>query len=338
LATRASEGAPNPEAHATVSVALCTYNGVSYLSDQLESIADQTVLPAELVVCDDRSTDDTVALVESFAGSAPFPVRIHRNPENLGSTRNFEQAIGLCTGDLIALCDQDDVWRREKVARLQDSFVDPIVGFAFSDGDLIDASGRPTGVSLWMSMGFTPRRRKRFSGPHQFAELLRRNCVTGAAMAFRASLRPMILPLSPSIIQDKWISLLLAGLGLPGVAIPERLIGYRQHAEQQVGAPPTSVSERFERKRSKLDRWLGDHIEALRALRDRLDALTPDGDGERVETRRLIDAKIEHLERRQRIRSRGYAGRVFPVISELLSSRYLRFSGSNRSAAVDLWS
>ncbi|MCA1556539.1 MAG: glycosyltransferase, partial [Acidobacteria bacterium] len=89
--------------HKTVkfSIALCTYNGARYLPAQLDSIAAQTLLPDELVICDDCSTDETRDVITSFAARAPFAVRLYVNEVNLGSTKNFEQAISLCTGDII---------------------------------------------------------------------------------------------------------------------------------------------------------------------------------------------------------------------------------------------
>lgn len=100
-----------------ISVAVCTYNGSRFLPEQLTSIAAQTRLPDEMVVCDDGATDATAEIIEKFARTAPFLVRFIRNSQNLGSTKNFENAIGLCTGDLIALSDQDDIWMREKLGR-----------------------------------------------------------------------------------------------------------------------------------------------------------------------------------------------------------------------------
>jgi len=99
---------------ASTSVALCTYNGERFLSQQLASLAAQTVLPDELVVCDDASTDASMRVVEDFAKNAPFSVRIFRNPNNLGYVKNFEQAIGLCSKEIIFLCDQDDDWEKKK--------------------------------------------------------------------------------------------------------------------------------------------------------------------------------------------------------------------------------
>src|SRR5258708_37621369 len=101
-----------------LSVAMCTYNGARFLPEQLESIAAQTKLPDELVVCDDRSTDGSVEIIRSFAQRAPFEIRLDINANNLGSTKNFEKAIGLCQGEIIALADQDDVWCPQKLSRI----------------------------------------------------------------------------------------------------------------------------------------------------------------------------------------------------------------------------
>ena len=69
---------------------------------------------AELIVCDDGSTDSTLEIVGAFAAKAPFPVHFLRNEITLGSTKNFEKALRLCSGDAIALCDQDDLWHKAK--------------------------------------------------------------------------------------------------------------------------------------------------------------------------------------------------------------------------------
>ena len=92
------------------SVALCTYDGARYLTDQLDSFISQVRRPDELIICDDASTDESLDIIMSFAMHAPFPVRIYRNEHNLGFIKNFEKAIQLCDGDIIALADQDDVW------------------------------------------------------------------------------------------------------------------------------------------------------------------------------------------------------------------------------------
>ncbi|HXZ10127.1 MAG TPA: glycosyltransferase [Paraburkholderia sp.] len=99
----------------SVSIAMATYNGARYLDEQLQSLARQTVLPAELVVTDDISSDETVAILTKFAETAPFPVRIYRNRERLGYRANFMKAAQSCSSEAIAFCDQDDVWMEDKL-------------------------------------------------------------------------------------------------------------------------------------------------------------------------------------------------------------------------------
>src|SRR4030095_10826576 len=134
---------------ATFSVAMCTYNGARYVGEQLDSIASQTRPPDELVVCDDRSSDETVQIVEQFAASAKFPVSLEVNSQNLGSTKNFEKAIEICEGDLIALADQDDVWVPSKLEIIEREFdAVPASGLVFTDAEVVDKNLRPLGVRL----------------------------------------------------------------------------------------------------------------------------------------------------------------------------------------------
>src|ERR1700753_2011765 len=98
-----------------VSIALCTYNGAVYLKEQLDSLIAQTYPNIEIVVVDDRSADDTWQLLTGYANTYP-QFKIHQNAQNLGFVKNFEHAASLCSGELIALCDQDDIWHPEKIA------------------------------------------------------------------------------------------------------------------------------------------------------------------------------------------------------------------------------
>jgi len=103
-----------------VSIAMATYNGEAYIGEQLESFLVQSRQPDELIVTDDLSTDATVRIVEAFAKSAPFEVKIYRNSANLGYARNFGRALSLASGDMVLLSDQDDVWFPSKVEYLMD--------------------------------------------------------------------------------------------------------------------------------------------------------------------------------------------------------------------------
>src|SRR6476659_5222108 len=133
-----------------LSIALCTYNGTAYLKEQLESIAAQTRTPDELVISDDQSTDDTLRLIEEFAGTAGFPVRLSINESNLGIAKNFEKAISLCRGDVNVLSDQDDVWHNDKLKSVEGIFeAKPQLSLVFSNAEIVDETLRGLDKTLF---------------------------------------------------------------------------------------------------------------------------------------------------------------------------------------------
>lgn len=231
----------------SISVAMCTYNGAAYLPEQLESIARQSRLPNEMVICDDGSSDSTPELLADFAANAPFTVRVYRNQTNLGSTKNFEQAISLCTGDLIALSDQDDIWMPNKLALQSKRFEqDPDLGGLFTDARLIDHDSHCTGDFLWSTLSFTAREQEAFKTGSGASILLHRSVVTGATLMIRSNTRKLFMPISNKWVHDGWIAWMLSVCSkLHPLADP--LISYRLHANQQcgVGEGPRSFWKRL---------------------------------------------------------------------------------------------
>jgi len=217
-----------------ISVAMCTFNGSRYLEEQLESIAEQSRLPAQLIVCDDQSTDGTLSILKQFKARAPFAVSIIQNSQRLGSTRNFDQAIGLTRGEFIALCDQDDRWAPHKLERLSDALIeDSFLGGVFSDAQLIDGDGRPMGTRLFARHKFTAAKQRSFIGCPTDT-LLKYDIVTGATLMFRASIRRYCSPIPASWVHDGWLAWMIA-LHARLTLIAEPLIDYRVHASQQLG-------------------------------------------------------------------------------------------------------
>jgi glycosyltransferase involved in cell wall biosynthesis len=218
-----------------ISVAMCTYNGERFLHQQLDSIARQTRLPDELVVCDDRSTDRTLAIVREFAASAPCPVRVFENQANLGFAANFEGAIRRCDGDLIALSDQDDVWYPTRLERSEREITEhPRAGLVFSDADLIDEQDRLLGQTIWQRLGFVGERKQALLAG-RFIVLAKHRFVTGATVMFRADLRDRVLPIAAGWVHDEWITLITAAF-YDLRPIDQPLIRYRIHGSQQVGS------------------------------------------------------------------------------------------------------
>jgi glycosyltransferase involved in cell wall biosynthesis len=207
-----------------ISIALATCNGAPYLAEQLESLLAQTLAPAELVACDDASSDATWELLER---SAPrfASARLLRNPRNLGLNANFEQVLRLCSGDWIAPCDQDDIWSPTKLEQLA-AAAQPRTMLVYADSELIGADGRPLGARgsdrLTMVEG---------SDPRVFALA---NCVSGHAMLVRRSVLEAALPLPAGVYYDRWLAFVAANLGDLGY-VDAPLVRFRQHASNESG-------------------------------------------------------------------------------------------------------
>lgn len=226
----------------SVSVVLCTYNGSAFLAEQLASVAAQSRPPDEMVIRDDGSTDETMQMLEEFAGSAEFPVSIEKNSTRLGATGNFWAAMHDVTGDVVALCDQDDIWMPSRLERAVEILEgDSEVGATFSDGRCIDATGAFTGRSLWDSAFFTMSQRELFEAGEELKVLLWHPVVTGATLTFRADLLPRLAP-SPEMPHDYWLSVAVAMRALV-VPIREPLINYRLHGSNTLGLPAPSKSQ-----------------------------------------------------------------------------------------------
>ena len=172
-----------------LSVALCTYNGEQFINEQLSSIINQTCKVDEIVVCDDCSTDGTIDIIKRIAISNPkVDIRIIVNDHNLGVCANFEKAVNECSGDIIFLSDQDDVWLPDKVEAIIDWFEkNPEKSVVFTDADLIDVNGIPLGdgKSLWYYTGFSEKTQKQFCEGFAFEIIASHNRCTGATMAYR---------------------------------------------------------------------------------------------------------------------------------------------------------
>ncbi len=146
----------------SLSIALASYNGESYIREQLDSIARQTRLPDELIIPDDASADSTEDIVFGFAQNAPFPVRFQRNNVRFGSTRNFESAIRACNGDIIFLCDQDDAWYPNKITVIEERFNNATsTGAIFTEADVVDQDLYALAQRLWSTSRFSPKEQHR---------------------------------------------------------------------------------------------------------------------------------------------------------------------------------
>lgn len=219
----------------SVSVALCTFNSSRFLAAQLESIAAQSHLPDEAVVCDDGSSDETVEMLESWKESVPFSVRILKNERNLGYTKNFEKAVSACRGDVIFLSDHDDIWYSNRVERTLAAFsADDALGLVTSDAEIIDANGISQGMRLHE---FVDRMHLKDFWAIFFPQDVQMELWTGCTMALRRSAVGKALPIPAGIAcHDVWFYLTMA-LASRIAYLPEPLISYRLHGKNHSTAP-----------------------------------------------------------------------------------------------------
>ncbi|HEX5234814.1 MAG TPA: glycosyltransferase family 2 protein [Silvibacterium sp.] len=218
---------PSP-APVRISVAMATYDGEQHIREQLESIVRQDLLPIELVITDDGSTDATLEIVHNFARSAPFPVVVQRNERRLGYSDNFLKAASLCRGDLIAFCDQDDIWMETKLSACSRVFSFPEILLAVHSAQTIAESGiRGSNYPHFKKSQVLRAHCNPFANRPGFAMVVRKEllCIADAGQ------RPQRIH-----SHDHWLWFLAASAGRIAT-IADVLTLYRQHDGNVFGVP-----------------------------------------------------------------------------------------------------
>lgn len=310
---------------------MATFQGDRFLREQLHSIRQQSRLPDELVVSDDASTDGTMAILAEFAGAAPFPVRIHRNPTTLGWARNFQDTIARCDGEIIVLADQDDVWAPDKVEAIVDVLCRPEYDFVLSDARILTESGRDTGKTLWQVRGFGAHQKQEFVRPRdQFRLIFRYGLTMGMASAFTRSLVEFAGPRPAYVSHDQWYVPVAAAGGCRGALIDRPLVAYRQHPGQASHGATLGPLRQIERTL-----WAEDLCDTT-VLELWLQRLAELEGGPVAASVALLEENIHHLTLRRQARQTPGLKRMPLVARELASGRYARFSRGLRSALADL--
>lgn len=324
----------------SVSVALCTHNGARFLREQVRSICSQSLRPVEIVLSDDASTDDSVRTVRAAIDEAqidwPGPcieLRVFENSPALRVVKNFEQAVRACTGDLIALCDQDDIWHAGRLERLAGAFgLRPELLLLHSDARLVDAEGAALGGSLFHALEVKPHELAWIHAGRAFDVFLRRNLVTGATTVFRRSFLDAALPFPVEWVHDEWLAIVCAAIGRVDV-VEEALIDYRQHASNQIGARRDTLAEKVRKAFASRGQIHVQRAVKAQLLLERLEQL-----GSRVSPSTLADvrSKLEHQRFRAALPPARLA-RLAPVLREALTGRYNKFGRGVRGVVRDLF-
>jgi len=311
---------------------MATYQGAAFVREQLESIARQTRLPDELIVSDDCSTDATVEIVERFATRAPFSVHIARNDENLGFSRNFEQALAAASGNVVFVSDQDDIWCPEKIERVVAAFErNPDIFSVIHDQRILNQrSGKVF--------------KRTYFDNQRALGLAEKELVSGNFTAMRRELLSILQPFPPQLAYDFWIARVSAALGCRKL-IREPLQLYRRHPSN-LSEPvlahrrPTLIAELFRigRQDPRLHWW--ETLEQWRLVESRVrerrvaidDCLGKDRASAALAR---LSREIRSLERRIGIMSLPPIRRRIEVFRNWRGGLYDQFSGA-KSAIRDL--
>jgi len=254
-------------AQGPITVLMATQNGADFLAEQLTSLADQTLLPARLIVSDDGSVDNTAAIVQHFAERAPFATRLVDGPRK-GLAGNVFALLQSAPKGPLAFADQDDVWLPRKLERAH--------AFLKGSGDIptlyaagrifTDAQLRPKGRSADL---------RRAPG---FENALVQNIAAGNTIVLNAAAAQLARAASVDgtampAFHDWWLYQLISGVGGAVIYDPTHVILYRGHRTNVLG-PNAGVLARFRRLAKLADgtygRWIGSQAGALSASSHRL--------------------------------------------------------------------
>lgn len=312
-----------------ISVAVAAYRGEAFIGEQLASIAAQTVIPDEVVICDDSPDDLTENAVMKYRET--LNIRYFRNPAALGVAGNFNRALSLCAGEVVFLCDQDDVWYPEKVARMMKLF-DLGAQAVFCDSDITDGSGKTSGFTHLQSRGYGLLRTLP-EGKYltQFADSCRRFPAAGHDMALSGALLKKLLPLPElDACHDNYLGLAAAALD-EWFIVPQSLGIFRRHGRNSSGAgEKISFAGQLQAARKSVKentfQWNAD---LFQAVIDRLPELPAD-------RQQMLSQRQQHSASRAAM-NKGFFRRLPLVLHEWLSGNYSRFGRGWKNLVQDIF-
>lgn len=251
-----------------VSVALCTYNGESFVEEQLDSILSQTRKPDEIIICDDNSVDATPDIASRYEEEFPNIINLYINDENLGVRKNFEKCISLCSGDAIVISDQDDVWKQDKVEKQVDILEDEGVSMTYHNSTITNESLEPLG-DFWAQFPHKPASVS--TNNELFNILLTDNFIRGATLMFESRLVDKFTPIPDQWNYDYYIVLIASIIG-DFYEMDEELSLYRQHEGQDIGIPdsdPNSIKHTIDKFHHYLQMGKADYENVLELNKER---------------------------------------------------------------------
>jgi glycosyltransferase involved in cell wall biosynthesis len=230
-----------------ISVVLCTYNGAKYIEAQLASILAQTYAVAEIIVVDDVSSDDTMAVVER-AAARDSRISLSQNTFNIGFTSNFESALQMAKHDYIAISDQDDIWQEQKIEKMM-AAIAPEAAAIYCDS-----------VRFTKEIPVNPTKNKssRHVAGTNVRKLAMYNTVSGHALIIRKSLLEQALPIPSAVYYDWWLALQAVTSG--GLQYLDEILVYQRAHDNNVTITKNTSSKEL---RNNYRIMLRTHLQAF---------------------------------------------------------------------------
>ena len=239
----------------TVHIVVATYNGELFLREQLDSLLNQTHESITIEVCDDGSKDHTAEIVREYC-KRDDRVSFHQNESNQGYVKNFLEGIKRSTASYIMLCDQDDIWNKDKVEHTLKKMKQTEQGqenvpvLVYSDAMNYDSTSKKI---LGRFHAASHLNTKKVDTAHLFME----NKCIGCTCMVNRSIQHYLITLPEEIrVHDWWLALICSHFGKIGY-LDEPTLLYRQHGSNMIGGDDygTYVKERLseiERQRAVL--------------------------------------------------------------------------------------
>ena len=245
---------------------MATYNGAEFVSQQIESILQQSYKDFELLICDDCSKDNTVEILKEYE-IKDKRIKAVVNEANLGFKKNFEKLISLCNGDYIAFCDQDDIWTTDHLEILLNEIKDK--DLICGNAELIDKTGNIMNLTTYECLS-------NFDFPPQneslFKNLLYGNFAQGTAMMITRRIANQIVPIPECVLYHDWWAASIATLNNGCSYTNKTVLLYRQHGSNQTVTKEykvfSSIKNAIE-KRKKIKEEYKNKIEYATELENR---------------------------------------------------------------------
>lgn len=308
----------------TIQVLLATFNGERFLREQIDSILNQTYPAVQILACDDSSNDATPAILADYAERFPHRMRLLSGAPSGSAKANFRRLMLASTGPYIAFADQDDIWLPQKLAAgmqmmrtLEQEHGASTPLLVFGDLEVVDSELRPVAPSLWQLNRLRPQNISRFK------RLVMQNVVTGNTVLAN---RPLVelarnIPEDASM-HDWWMALVACVFG-KGQFLGDRLVKYRQHSGNVLGARPAA-------RLNRLPNW-HDHsarsaqwahlLQNARAFHRTYESTLPAAALTTLQELERIDASNHRIERVWRMFRTGFL--LTPVRATLAIAWYL---------------